>query len=427
MRKNIEIELRSEEVQDILTGIPHWMIRWGNILIITLLILLFVGSWLIKYPEIIKSEIIITSSIPPEKLIARSSGRIEKIFVEDQTIVLKGSALCVIENSANYNDVFLLKSILDTIDIENNEFPFALLKGSQLGEIEHNFADFEKEYSSQELNKRLQPFKIESSSKNYESIQLKNRLNLLHSQKSINENELLLQSKELDRYETLFSKGIIAAQEIEKQRLHYLQAEKNYISLLSLISQLKSTINEMNLSAKINSISEDKENVILGQNVKQSFYLLKKSVKDWDLNFILRSSNSGIVSYLQIWKENQTVKDGDYIFSVIPSAIKKYVGKVKAIAHSSGKIEIGQDVIIKLSNFPYAEYGIIQGKVKSVSLVPDNEGNLFIDISLTNGLKTSYNKTLPFQQEMHGSAEIITNDLRLLQRIFYQFTNIFNR
>ncbi len=427
MPEDKDIELRSEEVHEILTRVPHWMIRWGNVLVLTLIVLLLVGSWLIKYPDIIKAEIVITTATPPEKLVTRNSGKIEKIFLVDQSTVTKGTAICVIENSANYNDVFMLKNIIDTIHLEQFEFPFHILKTSQLGDVEDSYAVFQKEYVNEQLNKKLQPYKVESTAQSLETIQLKERLNLLISQKEINVGELELQKKELDRYEILFSKGIISAQDLEKQRLQYLQAQKNYKNLLSSISQLKSSLNELHRSKQSTIINEDKENVILERNVLQSFFQLKKAVKDWELNYVLRSSISGKLSYLQIWKENQTVSVGENIFSIIPISSNDYIGKVKALAQNSGKLKIGQEVTIRLANYPDREYGVLKGKVKSISLTPDKEGNLLLDISLPNGLKTSYDKKLLFQQEMSGSAEIVTEDLCLLERILYQFRDVFKR
>ena len=87
---------------------------------------------------------------------------------------------------------------------------------------------FQKEYSASELNKKLQPFKVESNAQSFEANQLKERLQLLEGQKEINQSELQILKIDVNRYEKLFTKGIISAQEIEKQRLNYLQAEKNY-------------------------------------------------------------------------------------------------------------------------------------------------------------------------------------------------------
>jgi multidrug resistance efflux pump len=268
---------------------------------------------------------------------------------------------------------------------------------------------------------------VEGNAQTYESIQLKERLGLLLSQKDINQSELQLQKSDLDRYEILYKKGIIATQEIEKQRLLYLQYQKTYKTVLSTISQIKSSLNELNKNSKTTQINHQKENSTLERNQMQAFYQLKKSIKDWELNFVLTAAIEGKISFLQLWAENQTVTAGENVFSIIPTDQKGYVGKAKAPAQNSGKIKIGQDVIIRLTNFPEREFGILKGKVTAISLTPDKEGNLLIDISLPQGLQTSYHKKIAFRQEMNGTADIITNDLRLTERILYQFRDIFKR
>lgn len=427
MPNHNEIELRSEEVQDILTKIPHWIIRWGSLVVLIILLLLFLVSWMVKYPDIITTEIIITTQIPPEKLEAKTSGKIQTILIDDKAIVNVNTPLAVIENSANYKDVFLLKVITDTISLTNSKFPFDKLQAAQLGEIENSFAMFQKEYIASELNKQLQPYKVESSAQNFEAKQLSDRLQLLEGQKEINQSELQLLKTDVERYEKLFKKGVISAQEIEKQRLIYLQAEKNYKSLLSSISQLKSSLNELNRSSKTTIINESTTSINLERSVMQSFYQLKKAIKDWELNYVFRSSVKGTVSFLQIWSENQTINAGENMFAIIPSTEKGYIGKVKAVAQNSGKLKIGQKVNIRLANYPDREFGVIEGKLKTISLTPDKEGNLLLDIELPNGLQTSYKKQVNFQQEMTGTADIITEDLRLLERLLYQFRDVFRR
>lgn len=427
MPKEKDIELRSEEVQEILTKMPHWMIRWGSLVILFLLMSLFFVSWVIKYPDIITTQILITTNIPPEKIVARTSGKLEAILVNDRMTVSKNTPLAIIENVANYKDVFLLKSIVDTIEINKIKFPFEKLKTAQLGEIESFFAIFQKEIVANELNAKLQPYKVEGSAQSYEAKQLKERLGLLENQKSINQNELVLQKIDLDRYETLFKKGIIAAQEIEKQRLIYLQSQKNYKSFLGSISQLKSSLNELNRNSKTTQINENKENINLERNVIQSFYQLKKVIKDWELNYVLRSSIDGKISFLQLWAANQTVNAGENVFAIIPTIESGYIGKVKAVAQNSGKIKVGQTVNIRLSNYPDREFGIIKGNIQAISLTPDKDGNLLINVSLPSGLTTSYKKQITFQQEMSGTADIVTEDLRLIERLLYQFRDVFKR
>ncbi|WP_149205709.1 HlyD family secretion protein [Flavobacterium johnsoniae] len=426
---NDTFELRSEEVQDILTKVPHWMIRWGTVMIFAIIVILFFVSWFIKYPDVVNTEIIITTNIPPEKIVSKSSGRIEAILVKNKAVVSKNKTLAVIENTANYKDVFLLKSITDSYNINDPQaqFPFSKLKNTQLGEIESAYAVFQKDYQAQELNHDLQPFAVENRAQVSEKIQIKERLEILEQQKVINESELQLQKNEIARFEVLFNKGIISAQEMEAKKLGFLQAQKSYRGLLSSISQLKSSLIDNTKSSQNSHINSTKEEVNLGRNMAQSFFQLKKVIKDWELAYALKSSISGKVTFLQIWTENQTINSGDNVFSIIPDAKNGFIGKVKAPALNSGKIKIGQRVNIRLANFPDKEFGVLKGKIQNISLVPDKDGNLLIDVALPNGLKTSYNKQITFQQEMKGSAEIVTEDLRLIERILYQFKSIFEQ
>jgi multidrug efflux pump subunit AcrA (membrane-fusion protein) len=427
MLENKEIELRSEEIQEIFSKIPHWVFRWGAVVILFIFISVILVSCLVKYPDVIRSEIIITTNIPPEKVVTKISGRIEAILVEDRGNVVQNTPLAIIESSANYQDVFLLKSIADTINIFKQKFPFDKLKLAQLGEVENAFAVFRKENVAENLNAKLRPYLVEGSAQSYEAIQLKDRLTILESQKSISQNEISLQKNDLDRYEILHRKGIISDQDIDKQVLVFLQVKKSYATLLGSISQLKSSLNELNLRSKTTRINENIENVNLEGNLIQSFYMLKKAIKDWELNYVLRSSINGKVAFLQVWNENQSVNVGDNVFSVIPFNEHGYVGKVTAAVQNSGKIKVGQVVTIRLANYPDREFGTLKGIVDAISLTPDKNGSLLINVSLPKGLQTSYKRQITFQQEMHGNADIIIEDLRLIDRILYQFRDLFRR
>lgn len=427
MTKNIDFELRSEEVQEILTRIPHWMIRWGNLVIFLLFVIVFFFSWYIKYPDVITSQIVITTNNPPQKLVSRISGKIEVILVKNKEYVRANIPLAVIENTANYKDVFRLSRALSQKENSFKNFPFSAFENAQLGDIENYFALFQKESIANDLNTQLKPFVVQSKAQGYETIQLKERLQLLESQKSINQNEIILQKNDLDRYEGLYKKGIIATQELEQHKLTYLQVERNYKNLLSAISSLKSSLNELNKNSKTNEINESVENVNLERNLIQAYYQLKKAIKDWELTYVLRSSIDGKVSFMQLWSENQTVNAGENVFVIIPTKETGYIGKLKAPAQNSGKIKVGQDVNIRLANYPDREFGLIKGKIKTISLTPDKDGSLLIDVALPKGIETSYKKQIIFQQEMIGSADIVTEDLRLIERLLYQFRDVFKR
>lgn len=418
-------ELRSEEVQDILSKVPNWMIRWGTVLIFTIIVLMFVVSWFLKYPDIVRTEVIITTNIPPEKMIAKASGRIQDILITDKTMVKAYTPLAVIENASNYNDIFKLKKELEAFQKRDFvDFPFTQFKNAQFGDIESAFASFQKDYVANSLNKSLTPYQVESSAQKSENVQIKERLTLLIQQKSINEQELQLQRSDLARYTKLHDKGVVSDHEFESKKMNFLQAEKNYKNLLTSISQLQSSLIDNAKAIKGNEINDVKETVNLDRSLSQSFYQLKKAIKDWELNYVLQSGIDGQVTFTKVWIKNQTVTSGEEVFSVVPSTGKGYIGKLKAPSQNSGKIKVGQKVNVRLLNYPDREFGILKGKVQNIALVPDKDGNIAIDVVLPDGMKTSYKKTVPFQQEMRGSAEIITEDLRLLERVLYQFRDM---
>lgn len=67
---------------------------------------------------------------------------------------------------------------------------------------------------------------------------------------------------------------------------------------------------------------------------------------------------------------------------------------------------------------------MLEGKIQTMSTVTDKEGNYFIEIIIPNGLTTNFNKKLKFDKELMGHADIITDDMRLIERIFYQFRKL---
>ena len=91
------------------------------------------------------------------------------------------------------------------------------------------------------------------------------------------------------------------------------------------------------------------------------------------------------------------------------------MGKAQLPVERSGKVKVGQRVIIRFSNYPDEEFGTVEGRVASVSLVPA-ENNYMVEIDFPNGLQTNYGYTLPVLQEMPATAEIVTDDLRLIER-----------
>ena len=340
----------------------------------------------------------------------------------------QNDVLAIIENSASYKDVLLLKSIVDTINrnLAVFSFPIDKLPPLILGDITTSFSQFENDYSDYVLNKKLTPYKSETFANRMSVIEAKGRLQILRSQKELNKKELEFKKSDLERSRKMFTQGVISAKEKEQKEIGFLQSKRAYKSLETSISQIRELINNSSKNLEGTSIRKTQNDIRLQKKALQSFLYLKKAIKDWEKKYALSSSINGKVSFLSFWNKNQNVKNGDLIFTIIPTKGNTFIGKIKAPAANSGKIKKGQKVQIKLLNYPSDEFGELNGKIKSISQIPDEQGNYLIDVTLPQDLKTTYGKIIPFRQEMKGTANIITEDLRLIERFFYQLKNIIN-
>jgi multidrug resistance efflux pump len=421
------INIRSEHVQEILTKVPNWMIRFGNTLILGLIVMLFFMSWFIKYPDIISTEAQITTKLPPQKKYSQTTGKLDSIFIKDSQSLKQGDIIAIIENTTSFEHIQLLKAIVDTIKPNNKNFNFPLdkLPILFLGDVDSDYALFENSYIQYQLNRELQPFSNEQNSNRFTKSQLYSRLNTLQAQKQINKAELEFQQREFERHQQLFKKGVIAKQTIESKEIAYLQAKRNYANMDASISQLREAIGNASTTSISTKIKQTKEEISLLKNVLQSFNQLKTALLNWEIKYAIISDINGTVAFSKLWSKNQTVNQGDLLFTIIPKENSAYIAKLKTPAQNFGKIKIGQTVNIKIENYPSGEFGTLKGHIETIAVLPDEEGYYLVSVSLPSELITSYKKEITFRHEMRGSAEIITEDLRLIERFFSQLKNVF--
>lgn len=419
------IEIRSEGVQDILSTPPHWMIRWGNTIIFIILLMILMMSYFIKYPEFIPAPIVVTSQNPPEKLEARTNSKIEKIFIKNGEEVKNEEILMVLQSSSNYEDVLKLKKVIDNTEQNSlTQFPVSETSKYKLGELQGDYNSFAKALQDEKLFSRLQPYAPENLAANQSLTENKSRIAILQQQRNLEITKYNLSKKNYDRSQSLFDQGVISSMELENEKIKYLQAEQNLKSINISLSQSEESVSNINKTKSGANINSEKDKINYSSQAIQSFEQLRKSLKQWELNYLIVSSTNGKASFQQFWGENQFLKSGDAILSILPSNKDAIVGRMFVPSVNSGKIVPGQKVLIKLDNYRYQEFGIVEGKVQNISLTPDDKGNYYVDIILPKGLKTSYNKTLPFDKELKGNAEIVTQDLRLIERFFYQIRKL---
>ncbi|MNM84205.1 hypothetical protein D3C81_962880 [compost metagenome] len=95
--------------------------------------------------------------------------------------------------------------------------------------------------------------------------------------------------------------------------------------------------------------------------------------------------------------------------------------ETKISQNNFGKVSQGQVVILKFDAYPWQQFGIVKGRIDYISAIPVDSGNYLARISLPNSLVSNYNINLGFKEGLLANAEIITKDMRLPERLYYDF------
>ncbi|MDR2057509.1 MAG: HlyD family secretion protein [Dysgonamonadaceae bacterium] len=415
-----ELELRSEEMHDILTRPPHILVRSGISVICGVIVLLIVGSFFFKYPDMVVGEIVVTTENPPVWMVAKASGRIKELNCTDKGEVKRGQMLAVIENPAFTDDVDRLKTGLTQCLITDSSliFPPALLTSNyELGNLQNTFSSFLRTTTNYENF-----LSYNSTSKEKEALQLqinghKHYSSALKKQLELKEEELSIARMAYEREKRLYEKKIISEAEMEA-------AENTFLNIRLSLQQLQTSMasNEIEHGQLIESVSKldvqymREKNSVLSE-LRTAYGELLSAIESWEQTYLLISPLDGTVTFNSFWKSNQFVTAGDKVLAVVPHHSGEIIGRIQSSSSGSGKIKSGQRVNIKVQGYPYMEYGTLQGRVRTISLIP-NENNYSIEVELPQGLKTGTGKVLDFTGELNGQAEIITDDRSLFSRIF---------
>jgi multidrug efflux pump subunit AcrA (membrane-fusion protein) len=130
----------------------------------------------------------------------------------------------------------------------------------------------------------------------------------------------------------------------------------------------------------------------------------------------LTAPQSGQLTYTGILHEDQEILANQRIFHINGNN-DDFFGEMLIPQVSTGKVKDGQQVIIKLKNYPYQEYGMFHGKIKYIADNPLKDGEYIAEVDFKSKNITDMHKTLNIKQGMWADAEIITQNSSLLKRL----------
>ena len=418
------LNLRSEEVQEILGRLPRWIVRVGISIIFVVVAGLFVGSYFLKYPDILPAPITVTTENLPAGVMAMTTGKIDTIAVAEKQTVKEGELLAVIRNPAKLEDVMAVKRMLegaDTVDVETHGR--ASLQNSaslQLGDLQSAYTAFDNALTDYRHfvvtdyhNRKIAVIRKQIAAQ-------KNLLQKTVNQLNINRKQLATAQKLFEIDSTLYSKAALSLVDYQSARNSLLQHLSSFESSKMSVDNQQMSILQFEQSIfdlEQQRIDEEQKLTSALTSAKEQ---LAAQIRQWEQTYLLIAPCDGKVTFTKYWQKNQNVNAGEVLVTVVPDGDTQVVGKILLPQQGAGKVKVGQTVNVKLDNFPYLEYGMVKVCIRNISMVPvqvdENTKAYMLEVEFPENLVTTYGKELTFSQEMTGMAEIITEDLRLLDK-----------
>lgn len=429
----IRDDFYSTEAQEILGKIPSWIVRWGVTVIFVIFAGILLGCYFIKYPDTVEAPVIITTVNPPADLVARYDGLIDSIYAQDGQQVDKGALVAVLRNAADWRDVKTLTENLSETELGPGLASEAWLDGVyNLGELQSSFADLQskcrdyRHYLETDIIGRKQQLLRDQIAKNREYFAKLERQRVLLAK------DLDYQRAIHDRDSLLYAESVISAADFEGSSQSLLAKQNSAAGFEATLTSTELQIIQNEQQLVELTLQRENEIAEYSRNIAQSRQQLLAQIAQWKQQYVLEAPAPGRVTLVSYWSENQHVGVGDKLASIVPDGKTEVIGRMQVPTAGFGKVQVGQAVNVKLNGYPYMEFGVLKGQIRTLSAVPEQvqtqngAAAVYIaEVIFPRGMTTSYQRELPMIQQMDGTAEIITEDMRLISRFIQPIVSLF--
>ncbi|MBO0933600.1 HlyD family efflux transporter periplasmic adaptor subunit [Fibrella aquatilis] len=425
------VELRNPEVDDLMGQSPAWIVRWGTLLLFVVLGSVFAVGWFIRYPDVVPARLVLLADNPPRSVIARTEGRIVRLLVREGAAVRSGQPLAYLESTTNHAEVLALMHQLDVAGrlLQQNRLAeldhLALTNYHQLGELQTIYQPFAQTYS------QLQNFMTDGFYQRKMTLlqQELTDLQALHqnllAQQTMQHRDIDLAREEYAIQQTLADQKVIAPLELKRE-------ESKHIGRQLPAQQLASAL----INSQLAQRAKQKELIELTKQVReqrdgfgQALNTLQSAAYAWKARYVLSAPVAGRVSWLVPLYNELSVKAGQELGQVVPTngnGQVAFTGEMRIGQYNFGKVKTGQDVLVKLPSYPFQEYGLLVARVEAISPI-STDTTFRAQVSFPNGLRTTTGHQLIARNGLVANGEIITDDTRLIEKLFYELRRLKGR
>ena len=403
--------MHPDVIQDMLGRPPSWILRWGITLIAVIVTGLLVMSWVVRYPDVLQSRVVLTTDPPAIDLVAQVAAPLDSILVSDQQAVHKGELLAVLENTARFRDIQRLRQVLQDPDL------LSTAGRLELGDMQGLFALYQQQWLG--LQAYRQAAKRYKSARNLR-LQLQQGDSIAASlQRQINEleQEEVIANSIWQRNQELLGNGAASQLDVDQAESRLRAVSRQLEGARERL--LANTLRQRQLEGTKEDLLEEEDEIVREKQL--ALQAIEKelwtALREWERKHLFRAPVDGKIALTSAWVAHQFLSAGAVFATITPDGQAPEIqAKAYLPMQNSGKVAIGQTVNIQLDGYPYYEYGVVKGAVRSISLVPEDQEYVLI-VELPQDLQTTYGENLPFRQQMTGIGEIITANRRFIVRL----------
>lgn len=413
------IEIRSEEVQEILGTPPSWLVRYGTVIALVTIVILGWMSYFVKYPDTVDSGIEVASVEPPRPIVAEAGSFISDILVANEDTVEAGQTLMAFQSKAKYTDIHILEDEivrvkdLNIASLERFDPPKDLI----LGEIQDALYDFFEKKEAYEIGASGKLQKLSISQLNQQIRRARNTIQYEKRKKETLEKELAIANEKYVREQNLFQSSRSTLNKVRQAQEERLTKERLLQGTESNIKNKEFEIGAIRREIDGFEEGSKQSKSSLANQLKESFIELRNRLDAWKKEYLIIAPINGLAAIPMGINEKIFVKQGENLLVLVPAGNSGLLGRMDLPIQGSGKVKAGQRVIVKFASYPFQEFGAVQGQVSRKGKIPNNK-KIQIEVKFPEGLQTTTGKIIEPSQIMLGEAQIITEEKRFIEWVF---------
>ena len=374
---------------------PHWVARGLSYSIITVVLIGAIASVLIKLPETVMANFVLTPARGADPIKTTRQGVVNQVFVSEGLSVDKGDLIATLKSDSTGDRAAELMTVQ-----------------TQLAGAGESFINAKEKFTAQTLAAEQETHRLVA------------RVEHLGGLVTLKRQQLTLLKQLEASDETLYREGIVSRVQLAGRQLEVSELAAELERLLAEQSEARVAIEKV----KIESSAHNAEFKELQRTYKESAATsgiraaaLRSGLAGSDGNEVrLTSPCAGTILRLYVKNSGAVLREGEMVAELVCSG-EALQAELIVPESGLGKLKTGQGVKLKYDAFPYQRYGVRYGRVAwlSPAATSTNQDSTFrAHVEIADSDVLVQGQLRPLVPGMSGKAEIVVGNRSLIEYVF---------